>query len=63
MAFVEQKSMQCAQKVQQPRLKLRVILSPSSVFSTVWVMAPPQQTRSHMPQLMHLVGSKAMRPR
>ena len=50
----EQKSAQVAQKVQEPRLKVRVILSPSSVFSTVRLMALPAQTRSHMPQPMHL---------
>ena len=54
MALVLQKSAQVAQKVQEPRLKVRVILSPSSTFSTVRVMALPEQTRSHIPQPMHL---------
>ena len=64
MEWRVQKSAQVAQKVQEPRSKLRVTTSsPSSFLTLVWVMAPPAQTRSHMLQLMQVSGWKTMRPR
>ena len=63
MEWRVQKSAQVLQKVQEPRSNERVIFRPSSTFSSVWVMAPPAQTRSHMLQLMQVSGWKTMRPR
>ena len=63
MAFFTQKSAQVLQKVQEPRKNLRVMSWPSSVSTEVVLMAPPAQTRSHMPQLMHLSAWNTMRPR
>ena len=40
--------------LQLPRKKRRVMSCPSSVSTAVVLMAPPAQTRSHMPQEMHL---------
>ena len=62
MAFLTQKSAQLAQKVHEPRKKRRVMSCPSSVSTAVVLMAPPAQTRSHMPQEMHLSAWKTILP-